>query len=535
MIGVNELAERPEALRPSRGHRPTVTLLVLVVLLFAGALWWAKGRDPFQRYWFAIKTPGYGKARCVAVLPKTARKPLPVVVYLQGADGNLFRAGRDLRQMAELGLAAVAIEYCQTNDAVFDHQFTALLRRLRQQDWADTHAVAWIGYHRGAEVAFRYAVDHPEMQPGLLIRLGSAWTPGLLPTNAATARSRAAVLTSSMLLVYAEHDLAAPVADVEKEVSLLRSNGVRVDLKLLAGQRSAFDPNREVIFRGLAEYCLTRLRGVQALHEYRSISLWEEASLPLVAYWVPAFVWMTAWLALRWRARRSHGRVGRAVATRSRLALRVLAVVLATLALMQTAIGLGLPRLSVNPTTLTMARRFLVHRKMTDDFDYLAANPIWRGQRLKVLLEHAALASYNRTLVNWELDDAIYREFVLSPLIAPDANHELSWRRPLWESFYPRIRNERSLGVAAEDVVRHLRGRVTVAVGDGFPHGVQSIWKRQITDPAGFERIYVAALRSAGIPARLNERDEAEYWNGADWKAAPRPALSVWASLAPEM
>ena len=83
----------------------------LLVLLFVGALFWARGRDPFQRVWFKIKVPGQGKAECVAVLPKASPKSIvqspksgsgrwPVVVYLHGAGGELLADGNELRQMA---------------------------------------------------------------------------------------------------------------------------------------------------------------------------------------------------------------------------------------------------------------------------------------------------------------------------------------------------------------------------------------------------------------------------------------------------
>ena len=51
-----------------------VWLPVLVVLLFFGAMFWAKGRDPFQRIWFKVKVPGQGKAECIAVVPKNSPK-----------------------------------------------------------------------------------------------------------------------------------------------------------------------------------------------------------------------------------------------------------------------------------------------------------------------------------------------------------------------------------------------------------------------------------------------------------------------------
>ena len=99
---------------------------ILLALIFFGALFWAKGRDPFQRIWSKVKTENHGKAECIAVLPKTAKRPLPVVVYLHGSGGHLLGSGNELRQMAEMGVAAVGMEYSQTNNEAFEAQFTAL-------------------------------------------------------------------------------------------------------------------------------------------------------------------------------------------------------------------------------------------------------------------------------------------------------------------------------------------------------------------------------------------------------------------------
>jgi hypothetical protein len=55
--------------------------------------------------------------------------------------------------------------------------------------------------------------------------------------------------------------------------------------------------------------------------------------------------------------------------------------------------------------------------------------------------------------------------------------------------------------------------------------GVETIWTEQMTDEVGFERIYVAALRSVGIAARLNEQKQAELWTGKKWQTAPKPLI----------
>jgi hypothetical protein len=190
----------------------------------------------------------------------------------------------------------------------------------------------------------------------------------------------------------------------------------------------------------------------------------------------------------------------------------------------------------------------LVQEKERADFEALTCRQIWQGQKLKTLLDHVELAAYNRELINWHLDEKIYRDYVLSPVIQrsslplsleasarPGRNEEktgtfqpstsLNWRRPLWEEFYPRIRHESSPEDAARIVVRHLRERVTVLDQPNLPHAVPDIWLRQLTDETGFEIIYVAALRSVGVPARLDLSGHAEVFDGGKWQQAPRPVI----------
>jgi hypothetical protein len=205
--------------------------------------------------------------------------------------------------------------------------------------------------------------------------------------------------------------------------------------------------------------------------------------------------------------------------------LRWLAAVLAAAALAQTALHLVPPRLTISERTLAVARKHLVAPKERSDFEFLAAKTFWSGKRLKTLLEHVELANYNRELINWKLDEQVYQEFVLSPEIDPVADGDLNWRRPLWENFYPRIRKEQGPEAAAEIVVRFLRERVTIAQGANLPTAVAGIWERQITNERGFEAVYVAALRSVGVPARLDSRQRAELWTGSTWQAAPRPLI----------
>ena len=323
--------------------------------------------------------------------------------------------------------------------------------------------------------------------------------------------------------------------------AVLRTNGVTVELKIFPNESHAFQPNQGVLFRSIGEYCLVHFKGADAFSNYESILAWQTRAKPLWVFWLPAFLWAGWW----WRSRTivaaevtrlkssSESRVPspefsvRASLPRLLLskhaALRWLAGILAALAIGQTMLHLGTPRLAISERTLNLARKHLVQSKELKDFEFLAAKPCWSGKRLRTLLEHVELANYNRELVNWKWEDEVYRDFVLSPEIDPVFDGELNWRRSLWENFYPRIRHENDPASAAEIVVRFLRERVTISDQVFQSQSIAAIWEQELTNAAGFERIYVAALRSVGVAARINGAGRAEMWSDRAWVAAPRP------------
>jgi acetyl esterase/lipase len=548
----------------------------LAVLLFFGALFWAKAQDPFSRKWVTLKVsissplltkqnqppspqpspPGEGEShplsppgrsegersvrevKCVVVLPKPIR-PCPVVVYAHGSGGNLMNDGNDLRQTAELGVAVVSLEYDQTNEAAFDGQFEGVLNYLGRQNWANTNAIAWVGFSLGANRMLDFAVQHPELQPKLMVQLSGA---GLNQStlNSSSRQSVAATdqlstkLHCPVLLVHGEQDETFPVPDTRRLASVLQTNGVPVELRIVPGAPHGMEPDTGVVFRCIGEYCLTHLDGKNAWQNYHSIAQWQAEGPSLWLFWIPAMAWVVGRVifskggTLRCGVRSAQRADPTIKLKRHEIALRWVAALLAAWALTVTAIHLLPPHFLVTETTLAIARKHLVEPKQTADFECLATQPIWRGQKLRTLLDHVELAGYNRELINWQLEDKLYRDYVLSPVITGQPGEQLNWRRPLWEEFYPRIRHENSPEDAARIVVRHLRERVTIAAIPDLPHEVPAIWLRQITDEAGFEIIHVAALRSVGVPARLNGQQKAEFWNGREWVAAPEPAVMSW-------
>jgi hypothetical protein len=198
--------------------------------------------------------------------------------------------------------------------------------------------------------------------------------------------------------------------------------------------------------------------------------------------------------------------------------LRRTAFVLAVIAAMQTAVYVGTLFSPVSQTTLSIGRKCLIPSRDRDDLDYLASNPNWAGRRMSVLLEHVDLANYNRRLVNWKLDEATYRDFVLTPAIQPDYDGELRWRRPLWEFFYPGIRKQNRELDAAKFVLQQLRHAVDIS--SDAPATIEEMWQEKTADAKGFEALSVAAFRAVGIPARLGGNGRSEFFDGKTWKPA---------------
>ena len=231
-----------ENLHPSSSICGQMSFPVLAILLFLGALFWARQQDPFSRKWFTLKTADHVPFKCVAVLPKPLR-PRPVIIYAHGAGGNLMNDGNDVRQMAELGLSVVSLEYNQTNPATFGPQLEALLHYIGRQSWADTNAIAWVGYSMGSIRMFDFALQHPEQQPRLLVLLGGAGLPE------GQTNSPLPSLHCPVFLIHGDQDQTFPFADTKRLASILQTNALPVDMKIIPGMSHGMEPDRAVIFR----------------------------------------------------------------------------------------------------------------------------------------------------------------------------------------------------------------------------------------------------------------------------------------------
>ena len=579
-----------------------VPMLGLAVLLLAMA--WASHRDPFKRLNISLKTQADMKIEAIAVLPKPMAK-YATVIYMHPHGETLLTTGKTLRQFAELGMAAVGMEYDENKQALFDDQFRVLQDYIAHQPWAQSNATAWVGFSQGAQMTLRFMCAHPDHQPQLLVRISGGWVQKLDSRLNTKNPDQSGFIHCPVLLVHADNDEVFPVADAFRLVDLLKAGGAPVDLQVIRGYDHAYRPDLSVIFRLVGEYCRSHLpltdytaeiRGsnlsqperdqfnlqmqrsglhrrelwraitssseqerhalvakIGALQDYdlthlnardlknmvygnwvaerRSVADWHWQQFWRWSCYVVPAIFAAGNLVLLWRWWKIVSRrlrrppamePGPGLGT---LFIHSLGWLVGTVTILIAAIHLGLPRFPVSDNTISLVQSFLVESRLQEEFHYILGLPTSRGERLGTLLDHLNLADLQRHQFYAALDESSYQSYVLSPIITELPLDEPEWRRTLWENFYPRIKQELDPMSAAAIVVRFLRERVGIDPAYGFQVGVETIWTEQMTDKNGFDRIYVASLRSVGIAARLNNNGQAELLANNRWQPAPKPLI----------
>lgn len=222
---------------------------LLGVILTAMA--WAKARQPLKTEDFIVRSPAGAEQSGVVVRPAD-RQIFPVVVYLHGSGDSLERSTRTLRQFAELGLAAVCVDYTQTNAASFPLQFDALLSWIASQAWADTNRMAWVGFSLGAQRMLSYGINHPDVVPPFLVRVAGGRVPELdwQPPR----------LRGKAWLVHGEMDETFRLSEAEEVRRILTMAGMSVDMAVIPGQTHSFGENQQLVLRLIAERCARELK-----------------------------------------------------------------------------------------------------------------------------------------------------------------------------------------------------------------------------------------------------------------------------------
>ncbi len=517
-------------------RRTLIKWIGLVLLLFIGFLLWRSRADlPIQQT-FTLRTRSDGSLQCLVVRPAAAQ-PCPVVIYAHAAGGSLSNDLPALHQLAGLGLATVSLHYNQTNLAAFHARFGALLDYLNQQPWVKTNAMIWMGLSLGANHLMDEALRHAEPDPQILVLFSSQGFSGSFTHR------RLAPFHSPVLLLQGREDQLFPWTNAARLFTELTAEGVPASLKVIPGVGHGLEPDREVIYRSVGEFCLAELAGANWWRDFHPPET--PANRARWWCWLPAGLWLLAW-KLSGRRKKSPAVSAPSAGTQTSEALPapgdgavrrsqpvtlgmwVFATLLVAWVLAVTFIYIVTPQLPASPLTLALARHWIVPPSERDDFDYLARQPAWAGKPVKACLEQIEWSGYARRRFNLRGDDALYRDYCVSPFITGRPGESVNWRPALWAEFEPLTGAETDPAAAAVRIARHLRENVVVVKGPGVPEDVSGIWGRRVTDLAGFETTYVAALRATGIPAGLDANHRPVLWNGTRWQTAPSPALMDW-------
>jgi acetyl esterase/lipase len=242
-----------------------------MALIAAGVvlvLVWARGRDAFDRDWFALRTAEGARLVCVLVKSKVSFRPgAPAVIYCHGSGGTLAGSGNDIRQIAETGCAVLAIEYNQTNSSQFAAEIAAAHDWLARQSWVNTNRIVWAGMSLGAQELLSLTLNHPKHKPALLVRIVGGMVPKLDDAPAAENTSDPARKSNTnahldfpVLLFQAEADEVFPLASGQKVAERLRAAGTSVELITLPELTHRMEPDRAQVYRLVGEKILDALQ-----------------------------------------------------------------------------------------------------------------------------------------------------------------------------------------------------------------------------------------------------------------------------------
>ncbi|MFT4588280.1 MAG: putative esterase, partial [Limisphaerales bacterium] len=411
--------------------RSAVALALIVA--FASALAWASAGDSLERVSFELRDSEGARTAGIVVLPRPVSKH-PVVIFLHGSGGNFMKDGPSLRQFAELGFAAVSIDYNQTDAATFQDEFSRLLAWVGEQSWARENSTAWIGNSLGAQRSLNYMLSHPGVQPELYVRMAGGWVSALPSESTGDASDSALPFDCPTMLLHGANDRIFPESDCEKLHGLLADSGVPADLRILPNQAHGFRPDRGAVIRAVAEYCAEFFKLEAGASNQRASRRW--------FCWMPVFVLLVVHAARAVRRIIGWSTSGESIDVRWGRWVSRGAWLLSIAAILLTAVHMGLPRMAASDANLGRAGRWLVWERIRGDFEYLRGLSDWEHTAVGDVTEHAELANYREPFLYPDIDGEIWRQFVVSPIVDGGSSHGLDWRRPLWESFYPRVRNQ---------------------------------------------------------------------------------------------
>jgi hypothetical protein len=207
---------------------------------------------------------------------------------------------------------------------------------------------------------------------------------------------------------------------------------------------------------------------------------------------------------------------------RIRLTVWGVAIVTALFAVGQTTANLALGHYEATSANLAKAERRLLHSGLSRDWQWLLKSGMSAGTTVSEWIDTVELANLQRRQFYDELSEDLFRGFVLSPQVMSGWLLRGDLRRELWRYFAPRVRKESDVTKGAAIIAQELRIQVT-SNPNAAAVALLLAWQRGEAHPDEWEALYIAALRSAGVAARIGDNGRAQVWVEKAWQDAPRP------------
>jgi len=503
-------------MHPRKNKQNLLSSLALPSFLFYWLLvfmYWSANRDPLSKTWFKLQAAQGDSFECVSIVPK-AKGSYPVVVVAANSGNFIAGNGKLLRRIADIGLGVIAFQADRQAQAKFDHRVDAVMLHLRGQKWSSFGPVGWLGIDDTGAQILAYLSRHPT--PGAFVQ----W-------NAQAGRAAPAPVTRSGALAQTifsgspantpdvtHVDGAVPHRPTPPQIQSL------INTANLAGKPDSL--TQAAINRSVAEHFFRILEKDprRRLHMVKEQGTRASGMAILVGLGLMYGIFLIRGSINLQRLPTLMHRPGKAV--HGSLFISGLA---ASLAIGITAFHLLLLQFPVSVWSMTQAARFFIPEADREDFIHTCETANWRETRIGVAISNARLCAYNRQLVPWPVSPDMYRDFVLSPSITGNSHETFAWRRALWEHLHPAVKHLKQKDQVAAMIPQLMRQHLVITDEPSGNDDVGAILRTRITDQKGFAAICVAALRAAGVPARLNPEGRAEYYSTDSWRAVP-PAQS---------
>jgi hypothetical protein len=463
-----------------------------------GLILWARQPDSYARENLALKEKGKPASHCLLVRPR-AKKPWPVVVYIHDIPGEMIADGDALRKVACAGFICVDANIRTLDAKMLKQNLEGLTGMLEARNLLNGQGCAWMASGITPDFFIQLAALRRELRPDLVVCMPDTDTPDI------PFKSLSAVPPKLDFPVFVLTN--ADQADSSQQEALrnwLHKGNNYVEI--LGFQRTEDVP-------GTLPYWELAQRIGQILNSAGKVQAFGPLPRPEV-HSISFFFWPAAGFFLLYvivLSRRQMAHLWEVLSTQK------MAPYFACL--LGIALGCVLGNRIVKkyhsqlPTPVLKAEEIL---SFTDKWNLADA----QGKEVREYLE---LADYCRRLVNWNINETQYQDYVLNPILKVGTKTGLEWRWILWSGFYPKIRKTNSPLEAASVLAGELRTEIEIQNQPRNDFNFTRIWRDRVASADEFKILHVAALRAVGICARINVQGMVEILQNTKWLPAPLP------------